>query len=89
MGFHHVFHPSILTIHYTQHSQSPQVTLSCDKTSVTLERGEFNFVSNKWELQLSNTTDYCTSVRISGIPVVLNGCTVADLETPVFKKRFV
>ena len=74
--------------HLKNPPQSPKVTLSCDKSLQALQRGQFDLETNKWVLSLGDGTDSCSHMTVTGIPVVLNGCIVADLVSPTFRKRY-
>ncbi|XP_063681842.1 cation channel sperm-associated auxiliary subunit delta-like [Bolinopsis microptera] len=75
-----------LSLEFYALGESPKVTLSCDKTLQELQRGQFDLETNKWVLSLGDGTDSCTHMTVTGIPVVLNGCIVADLVSPIFRK---
>ena len=70
-------------------NQSPIVTLKCDKTELYLPRGEFDFESRRWDISINQTIEICSEMTVTGVPIVLNGCSVADLSAPIFRKRFV
>ena len=70
-------------------NQSPIVTLKCDKTELDLPRGEFDFVSRRWDVSINQTIEICSEMTVTGVPIVLNGCSVADLSAPIFRKRCV
>ena len=54
-----------------------------------LPRGRFDLVSKSWDISLNESIEICSGVNVRGVPVVLNGCSVADLSAPIFRKRFV
>ncbi|KAL5254447.1 hypothetical protein ACHWQZ_G014030 [Mnemiopsis leidyi] len=67
--------------------ESPKVSLHCDKADMDLPRGRFDLVSKSWDISLNESIEICSGVNVRGVPVVLNGCSVADLSAPIFRKR--